>query len=57
VRSGCMACHNNVQKNDFVFSLVMNAYPPPVTAAARRQLPALQGLRALLRDQFKSQAR
>jgi hypothetical protein len=54
VRDGCMACHNNVQKNDFVFSLVMNAYSPPqITAAARRQSPALQGLRALLRDQFK----
>jgi hypothetical protein len=55
IRSGCMACHNSVQSDDFVWSLRMNAFKPvsPALAAGAPGSPAIDELRRLLEEQHK----
>ncbi len=61
IRFGCMACHTQASKNDFVWSLQMNAFQasPSTTAIAKsgntslRSSPALEALKDLLTEQLK----
>jgi hypothetical protein len=53
IRSGCMACHNSAQNNDFLWSLSMNAFAAPENSLVPKPQPrAIRELRALLREQF-----
>jgi hypothetical protein len=54
IRTGCMNCHTQVQSNDFLWSLQMNAFSPlQTTLAPRPASPAIGELRSLLREQIK----
>lgn len=61
IRSGCMACHTQAPRNDFVWSLEMNAFQasPSTNAIAKsgntslRSSPALEALKDLLAEQLK----
>jgi hypothetical protein len=48
VGTGCMACHNATASNDFLWSLAVNAWPPPGTA------PALLAARAVSPERDQS---
>jgi hypothetical protein len=56
IRAGCMNCHTATQNNDFLWSLSMNAFPPPAAAAALgaalRSSRDLDALRSILQGQL-----
>lgn len=49
INRGCMACHNLVKNNDFLWSLTINAY----TSTMTRSSPGLTALKDLLRKKLQ----